>query len=65
MTLHWDANYAIARALIDHYPELNPADVGLVQLAELIEALPLFDDDPGLATERILTDIQITWFEEK
>lgn len=65
MALYWDATFAIARALLDHYPDLNPADIGLVQLAELVESLPSFDDDPGLATERILTDIQITWFEEK
>jgi FeS assembly protein IscX len=65
MTLIWDSTYAIAMALIDQYPMIDPADVGLVQLAGLIESLPDFNDDPGLVTERILTDIQITWFEEK
>lgn len=65
MTLSWDSTFAIAVALMEHYPHLDPADVGLNQLAQLIESLPNFDDDPGLVTERILTDIQITWFEEK
>ena len=46
------------------YPERNPEDVGLEELAQLVETLPGFDDDPALVTERILQDIQITWYEE-
>jgi FeS assembly protein IscX len=38
--------------------------VGLNELAELVEALPGFRDDPALVNERILFDIQITWYEE-
>ena len=63
--LYWDATYAIAVSLIHHYPQTNPEDVGVVELAEMIEALPNFADDPALVTERILQDIQIAWFEEK
>jgi FeS assembly protein IscX len=33
-------------------------------MADMIEALPGFKDDPALVTERMLIDIQITWFEE-
>ena len=62
--LFWDATYAIAMALIDNYPNLTPETVGLRELAELIQTLPGFADDPALATERILIDIQIVWFEE-
>ena len=62
--LFWDSTYAIALALIEQHPELNPEDVGLAELAELIENLPGFSDDPDLATERILLDIQIVWYEE-
>jgi FeS assembly protein IscX len=62
--LFWDATYAIAMALIDNYPNLTPETVGLHELAELIQTLPGFADDPALATERILIDIQIVWFEE-
>jgi FeS assembly protein IscX len=64
MTLYWDSPYAIAMALIEQHPGLDPEGVGLEQMADLIEHLPGFKDDPALATERILLDIQITWYEE-
>lgn len=64
MALYWDSPYAIALALMENHPELDPESVGLEQMAMLIENLPDFKDDPALATERILIDIQITWFEE-
>lgn len=63
-TLYWDSAYAIALKLIDHFPELNPEEVGMRQLADLVEALPGFKDDPALVNERLLLDIQIAWFEE-
>lgn len=62
--LFWDATYAIAMALMDNYPDTSPVDVGLNELAEMVQALPGFADDPALATERILIDIQLVWFEE-
>jgi FeS assembly protein IscX len=62
--LFWDATYAIAVSLMARYPELDPEKVGLDQLARLVESLPNFQDDPRLATERILMDIQIVWYEE-
>jgi FeS assembly protein IscX len=64
MALYWDSPYAIALALMEQHPELDPEVVGLEQMADLIELLPGFKDDPALATERILIDIQITWYEE-
>jgi FeS assembly protein IscX len=62
--LFWDATYAIAMALMDHCPDISPEDVGLNELAALIQALPGFADDPALATERMLIDIQLVWYEE-
>ncbi|MFQ5421338.1 MAG: Fe-S cluster assembly protein IscX [Anaerolineae bacterium] len=62
--LFWDATYAIVLALFAHYPERSPEDVGLIELSEMVQALPGFADDPALVTERMLLDIQITWFEE-
>ncbi|MBP6471785.1 MAG: Fe-S cluster assembly protein IscX [Chloroflexi bacterium] len=62
--LFWDATYAIAVALMDTYPNISPENVGLNEMAEMIQTLPGFADDPALATERILIDIQIVWFEE-
>jgi FeS assembly protein IscX len=51
-------------ALIEHYPQSDPEEVGLNELVDLIIALPGFSDDPAMATERILSDIQIVWYEE-
>jgi FeS assembly protein IscX len=46
------------------HPNLDPQQVGLDQLTQLVLALPGFVDDPVLANERLLVDIQITWYEE-
>ena len=62
--LYWDSTYAIVLALITHFPEHKPDDVGLVELAAIVQALPEFADDPALVTERILLDIQTVWYEE-
>lgn len=62
--LYWDSTYAIAVALITYYPELNPEHVGLHQLADVVQELPGFADDPVLANEQILLDIQTVWYEE-
>ena len=62
--LYWDSAYAIAMALIEHNPDAEPELVGLDELAALVEALPGFSDDPALANERILQDIQTVWYEE-
>jgi FeS assembly protein IscX len=62
--LYWDATYAIAVELMAQFPGRDPRRIGLHELAEMVTALPEFADDPALATERILLDIQITWFEE-
>jgi FeS assembly protein IscX len=62
--LYWDSTYAIVIALMADYPERKPDDIGLVELAAMIQALPGFEDDPALVTERILLDIQTVWYEE-
>lgn len=62
--LFWDATYAIAMALLDTHPDTSPVDVGLSELAEMIQNLPGFADDPAMVTERMLIDIQLVWFEE-
>ena len=62
--LYWDSAYAIALALIDHFPYVNPEDVGLVELSEMVVDLPGFKDDSSLVTERMLLDIQSSWYEE-
>ena len=62
--LYWDATYAIAMALIEKHPEQEIDKIGLEELAALVEALPGFNDDPAIVTDRILEDILIVWYEE-
>jgi FeS assembly protein IscX len=62
--LYWEATYAIAMALIEHFPDHSPEDVGLNELAQIVQSLPGFNDDPGLVTKQILLDIQTVWYEE-
>lgn len=62
--LYWDATYAVALALMEEHPGIAPDSVGLEELARMVQELPSFVDDPALVNERILLDIQITWYEE-
>jgi len=49
---------------MEQYPDHNPENIGLLELAQLVEQLPGFQDDPAMVTERILLDIQTVWYEE-
>jgi FeS assembly protein IscX len=62
--IYWESTYAIAMALIAQYPHTHPESVGMTEMAEMIQSLPGFADDPSMVTERILLDIQIVWYEE-
>ncbi len=62
--LYWDSTYGIAMALIESHPELDPDNIGLEELFNLIERLPGFADNPELANERLLLDVLATWLEE-
>ncbi len=63
--LYWDSSYAIAMTLLETHPSVSPLQVGLLEIADLVMALPNFCDDPALVTERILQDILNVWYEEK
>ncbi len=62
--LYWDSTYAIVVGLMETHPQRSPDDVGLDELAGLVEALPGFVDAHELVTERILLDILSVWYEE-
>lgn len=62
--LYWDSTYAIVVALMEQHPKQQIDKLGHDDLAELIEALPGFNDDPTIVTDRILEDILIVWYEE-
>ncbi|MFK7804076.1 MAG: Fe-S cluster assembly protein IscX [Anaerolineae bacterium] len=63
--LYWESSYGIVLALMKYHPDRDPEQTGLHEMLDLIESLPGFDDDSSIVTERILKDIQISWFEEK
>lgn len=65
LTLDWDASYEIVLALMRMYPDVDVNSVGLLQMKEMIVALPNFVDDPMLAHDGLLRDILREWFEEK
>lgn len=62
--LFWDSTYAIALALMESFPEKQPVETGIDELASMVESLPGFQDDPAMVTERLLTDILNVWYEE-
>lgn len=64
LQLYWESTYAIALALLEHFPKTQPENVGLHEMAEMVQSLPGFSDDPSMVTDRILMDIQIAWYEE-
>jgi FeS assembly protein IscX len=62
--LYWSSPEAIAEALAQGYPDVNPLDLGIPALFRRILSLPGFDDDPDVATEEMLEQIQMFWHEE-
>jgi FeS assembly protein IscX len=62
--LYWDSTYAVVVSLMENYPDRQPVDVGLSELAGLVVALPGFSDDPDAVSDRFLLDILTVWYEE-
>lgn len=62
--LYWDSTYAIVDTLLEYYPSLDPMQVGVMQLIEMIADLPGFQDDPDQVTAQFLLDILTEWYEE-
>ena len=61
--LHWDDLDAIADALTQAYPDIQPLDLSIPALFRRILSLPGFEDDPETATEEILEKVQMRWHE--
>lgn len=62
--LSWDDSFAIARALIEKYPQAELEGVSLNMIFQWTIALPDFDDEPELANDGILEAIYQEWYEE-
>jgi FeS assembly protein IscX len=62
--LKWTDVTAIAEALYDKYPEVDPAGIRFVDLHNWIVDLEGFDDDHTRGGEKILEAIQQAWIDE-
>lgn len=64
MTLKWSDSRAIAEALMEAYPQQDPAQARFTDLHQWICGLDEFDDDPLASNEKILEAILLVWLDE-
>jgi FeS assembly protein IscX len=64
-TLYWDSSYAVARRLMEVYPDADLNAVTLRMIYNWVVALPEFQDDPHLVNDELLTAIFQEWLEER
>ncbi|WP_265918962.1 Fe-S cluster assembly protein IscX [Cupriavidus nantongensis] len=62
--MKWTDTYAIAEALYDKFPDVDPAGVRFTDLHRWVLELDGFADDPARSGEKILEAIQQAWIEE-
>jgi FeS assembly protein IscX len=62
--MKWTDVDAIAEALYDKYPDVDPALVRFVDLHNWVVDLDGFDDDHARGGERVLEAIQAAWIDE-
>lgn len=63
-SLTWDSTYEIVLALKKAYPNTSLEEVSLNDIFRMTIGLENFQDDPGLANDKILEEIYLEWFEE-
>ena len=64
MELYWEDDYAIALALMNAHPIVDPLDVDLERLHQWVVDLPGFVDDRSVTAQYLLENIQREWYEE-
>ena len=62
--MKWTDVTAIAEALAEKYPDIDPSTVRFVDLHNWVIALDGFDDDHKRGGERVLEAIQTAWIDE-
>ncbi|QOY93260.1 Fe-S cluster assembly protein IscX [Massilia sp. UMI-21] len=62
--MKWTDVAGIAEALVEKYPEVDPATVRFVDLHNWVVGLAGFDDDRTRGGERVLEAIQAAWIDE-
>jgi FeS assembly protein IscX len=62
--MKWTEVTAIAEALAEKYPDVDPTHVRFVDLHNWVVGLEGFDDDRTRGGERVLEAIQAAWIDE-
>ena len=62
--MKWTDVQAIAEALFDAHPDINPKVIRFTDLHAWVMALDGFSDEPNNSNEKILEAIQQLWIEE-
>ncbi len=62
--MKWADITAIAEALYDKYPDLDPAAIRFTDLHNKIVELEDFDDDTSRGGEKVLEAVQQAWIDE-
>jgi FeS assembly protein IscX len=62
--MRWTDTFAIAEALVEAHPDVDPRQVRFTDLRAWVLDLPGFDDAPERCGERILEAIQMAWIDE-
>jgi FeS assembly protein IscX len=64
INMKWTDSQAIAEALYDKLPDIDPKTVRFTDLMEWVLELDDFDDAAEHCGERILEAIQLAWIDE-
>jgi FeS assembly protein IscX len=62
--MKWTDIFALAEALAEAHPEVDPRSLRFTDLHRWVMALPGFNDDPQRSGEKILEAIQQAWIDE-
>lgn len=62
--MKWTNVQAIAEALYDAHPDIDPQVIRFTDLHAWVMALDGFNDEPNNSNEKILEAIQQIWIEE-
>ncbi|HEY9268593.1 MAG TPA: Fe-S cluster assembly protein IscX [Methylotenera sp.] len=62
--MKWTDSQAIAEALYDKFPDIDPKTIRFTDLMEWVLELDDFDDAAEHCGERILEAIQLAWIDE-
>lgn len=63
--MRWTDTQAIAEALCDEHPDVDPLKLRFTQLHAMVIALDVFEDDPQKSNEAILEAILQAWLDER